>query len=414
MSIGKYLLHYAESEINFVHNLIHQWQHVVCIPAFDEAETLPLLLESLSKNNKLLVILVLNSPVSATNTDASFRTQKLAELIKQQFSLQKIINDECELRQLNNNGSDLLLLQNYSIPDKQGVGLARKIACDIACQLIHDNKILSPWIHNTDADVDLPADYLAGTLQLNNDTAAALYPFSHKINHQSKSQRSLQLYEYSLHYYVEALRWAASPYAFHSIGSTLLLHHKHYALARGFPRRAAGEDFYLLNKLKKIGEIQSLSKPFITLSGRSSSRVPFGTGPAINKINELKNSEADYLFYHPQCFLYLKKWLSLLPSLWQGNELEELLQDKLLFKSLVDIGVNKSISHARENSKDQAGFNKHMHNWFDSFKTLKLIHNLRNRELGSINIQQLQNYKNEFPFIAKAENAQKMNARNAH
>jgi len=414
MSIGKYLQRYAESEIHFVHNLTHQWQHVVCIPAFDEAETLPLLLESLSKNKNLLVILVLNSPVSATNTDASLRTQKLVELIKQQFSLQKIINEQCELRQLNNNGSDLLLLQNYSIPDKQGVGLARKIACDIACQLIYDNKILSPWIHNTDADVDLPADYLGATLQLHDDTAAALYPFSHKINPQNKSQRSLQLYEYSLHYYVEALSWATSPYTFHSIGSTLLLHHKYYALARGFPRRAAGEDFYLLNKLKKIGEIQSLSKPVISLSGRSSSRVPFGTGPAINKINELKNSETDYLFYHPQCFFYLKRWLSLLPALWQGNELDELLNDKLLFNSLVDIGVNKSISHARENSKDQAGFNKHMHNWFDSFKTLKLIHNLRNRELGSINLKQLQNYKNEFPFIAKAENAQKMNERNAH
>lgn len=410
MSVGKYLQHYAESDIRFVQNLVHQWQYVVCIPAFDEAETLPLLLKALSKNDNLLVIVVLNSPVSATNTDALLRTQKLAELFKQQFPLQQIISEHCELRQLDNIGSHLLLLENYSIPDKQGVGLARKIACDIACQLIHDNKVLSPWIHNTDADVDLPAEYLGASLQLHNDTAAALYPFRHKINPQIKSQHSLQLYEYSLHYYVEALKWAASPYAFHTIGSTLLLHHKYYALARGFPKRAAGEDFYLLNKLKKTGEIQSLSKPVITLSGRSSTRVPFGTGPAINKINELKNSENEYLFYHPQCFFYLRIWLRVLPSLWQGNDLEELLQDELLLNSLIDIGVNKSISHARQHSKDQAGFNKHMHNWFDSFKTLKLIHNLRNLELGSINLKQLQNYKNEFPFITKAEKVLKFSA----
>jgi hypothetical protein len=407
MSIGKYLQHYAESEITFVQDLENHWQHVICIPAFDEADSLPLLLKNLSMKDNLLVILVLNSPLSASNSEASLRTKKLAEFFKQQFSLQHNLSENCQLRQLNNSGSHLLLLEHYSIPDKQGVGLARKIACDMACQLIHDNKVLSPWIHNTDADVDLPADYLSASLEVNNGTAAALFPFQHKFNSQSKSQLSLQLYEYSLYYYVEALKWAASPYAFHTIGSTLLLHHNYYALARGFPKRAAGEDFYLLNKLKKIGDIQALSKPVLTLSGRTSSRAPFGTGPAINKISEFENPADDYLFYHPHCFLHLKKWLFFMPTLWQDSDLQALANDELLYKCLMNIGVEEAIAHARQHSKDQAGFMKHMHNWFDSFKTLKLIHNLRNLELASINLKQLQNYKKEFPFITKAEKAQK-------
>ena len=407
MSIGNYLQHYAESEIALVQGLEHEWQQVICIPAFDEADTLPLLLKKLSLEDKLLLILVLNSPLSANNSDAAIRTQKLAELFKQQFTLQQTISDRCELRQLNNSCSHLLILEHYSIPDKQGVGLARKIACDMACQLIHDNKILSPWIHNTDADVDLPADYLSASLEVNNGTAAALFPFKHESNSHVKSQLSLQLYEYSLYYYVAALKWAASPYAFHTIGSTLLLHHNYYALARGFPKRAAGEDFYLLNKLNKIGAVQTLPKPLLTLSGRRSSRAPFGTGPAINKIGELESPTDDYLFYHPHCFLHLKNWLFFMPSLWRDSDPQELANDELLYKCLMSIGVEEAIAHARQHSKDQAAFIKHMHNWFDAFKTLKLIHNLRDLGLASINHKQLQNYKKQFPFISNAEKAQK-------
>ncbi len=407
MSVGKYLKHYAENEIDLVQDLDNQWQDVVCIPAYDEADTLPILLKTLSRQSNLLVILVLNSPESASNSEALLRTQELAELFRQQFSLQQNLNENCQLRKLNNTGSHLLLLEHYSIPDKQGVGLARKIACDIACQLIHDKKVLSPWIHNTDADVDLPAEYLSTSLQLNNGTAAALFPFKHEKNPLEKLQLCLQLYDYSLHYYVEALLWSASPYAFHAIGSTLLLHHNYYALARGFPKRSAGEDFYLLNKLKKIGDIQSLSAPVITLSGRASSRAPFGTGPAVNKISEFKNPVDEYLFYHPHCFLLLKNWLTLMPALWKEVDLISLIDDELLLNCLAQIGVEEALSHARQHSKNQDSFVKHMHNWFDAFRTLKLIHNLRDTGLGSINKMQLNDYKNDFPFIANAEKAQK-------
>lgn len=409
MSIAKYLQHYAEGEIEVSATLLNQWQHVVCIPAFDEADTLPTLLNTLSKQDNLLIILVLNSPKSANPSNALVRTKQLGKLIKQQFSMEQTINEHCQLLQLNNANSHLLLLEHYSIPDEEGVGLARKIGCDIACKLIHENKVSSLWIHNTDADVSLPIDYFSISQGLVDDCAAALFAFSHKNIPQQKFQYSLQLYEYSLFYYVEALRWAGSRYAFHTIGSTLLIHYNYYALARGFPKRSAGEDFYLLNKLRKIGNIQSLSEPLITLSGRTSKRVPFGTGPAINKISKLSNPENDYLFYHPKCFFYLKQWLKTLPTLWEGNKVQSLIEDELLVKCLSNIGVDKAISHASQHSKNKESFTKHMHNWFDAFKTLKFIHNLRDMEIASINLKHLQNYKKDFPFIAKAEVQQRTN-----
>ena len=69
-----------------------------------------------------------------------------------------------------------------------------------------------------------------------------------------------RLYEYSLRYYVAGLTYAQSPYAFHTIGSTMAVNAEHYASVRGFPRREAGEDFYLLNKLAKVGSVHTLEE----------------------------------------------------------------------------------------------------------------------------------------------------------
>lgn len=404
MSVKKYLQHYAEGDIEFAKALTGQWQHVICIPAFDEAKHLPTLLERLSTENDLLVIVIINSPESADIPKA--RSQQLAENIKQQFSLQQILANNCQLLTLNDKTTHLLLIEHYSIPEEEGVGLVRKIACDVACQLINDQKVISPWIYSTDADVTLPSDYFLSSKTVANDYAAALFAFKHQDNSDKKIQSSLLLYEYSLFYYVEALRWAGSGYAFHTIGSTLLLNYHHYALARGFPKRAAGEDFYLLNKLKKIGKIHSFAKPVLTLSGRTSNRVPFGTGPALNTISQFKSPEAEYLFYHPHCFLQLKNWLALLPSLWDAKDLNVVVSDELLLTGLKQIGTEKALIHSLQNSKNQESFVKHMHNWFDAFKTLKLVHSLRDLKLSSINKAQLQLYQKDFPFIAIAEDKQ--------
>ncbi len=69
-----------------------------------------------------------------------------------------------------------------------------------------------------------------------------------------------QLYELSLRYYVAGMKFARSPYAFHTIGSSMAVSPVHYARVRGFPKREAGEDFYLLNKLAKLGSVLELDR----------------------------------------------------------------------------------------------------------------------------------------------------------
>jgi hypothetical protein len=211
-----------------------------------------------------------------------------------------------------------------------------------------------------------------------------------------------QLYELSLRYYVAGLRFARSPYAFHTIGSALAVNARHYAQVRGFPKRDAGEDFYLLNKLAKVGEVQELASGSdclpIQIQARRSDRVPFGTGAAVNTISDLADPVADYRYYHPAVFSLLKLWLQSWPEIWaeQSTDFDRLISPprpgskddaynrECLVRSLDGIGTVKALEHAFRQSKDLAHFTRHMHTWFDAFKTLKLIHGLRNTCFSSI------------------------------
>jgi len=48
-----------------------------------------------------------------------------------------------------------------------------------------------------------------------------------------------------------------------------------------------------------------------------------------------------------------------------------------LIKATKSIDFDKGLSHCLKQSKDKTTFNHHMMCWFDSFKTLKWLHNLR-------------------------------------
>lgn len=396
MSVQQYLQRHAEEQSALTAGLSQQWQHVVCIPAMNEGDALPGLLERVADEKDVLLILVLNTPSNA-GAELLEATRFQAQELKNQYRLLQSPAEHAALLELNQHGSHLLLIEAYGLPQKEGVGLARKIACDIACQLIQEKKVLSPWIHNTDADVSLPVDYFS--VNPDKNLAAALYPFRHEPNPDPHMQLCLSLYEFSLHYYVAALDWAGSPYAYHSIGSTLLISHRHYALARGFPKRAGGEDFYLLNKLAKTGPVRNLQAPVLHLSGRNSDRVPFGTGPAITRISKLEDPLEDYQYYHPRCFLYLRLWLHAIPQIWEKQSLSSLASHQYLLDALRSIGMEDALQHARQQSRSRKTFERHIHNWFDAFRTLKLVHRLRDGGLASVNHPTLRAMGRKYAFI---------------
>lgn len=401
---NKYFLSHAETETQLVDLLFSKlgkrYQHVLCIPAFDEAfSSLKHFFESELDSEKLLLILIVNEPlVDSKNLpiaqkhisdlhQSSQNTQQLITDIRQHFptiAQQAILSLHSVKPTL-----ELLLIQRVgqeAIPYHQGVGLARKIANDCAAKLIHDKLIDSPILFNTDADACLPSQYF-NQIQYKNSTAAWLYPFEHEAS------AAAQQYQKSLQHYVEGLAYAGSPYAFHTIGSTFALNAKHYVHARGFPKKNAGEDFYLLNKLAKLGTIEQLKAAKITLSARHSHRVPFGTGIKVKNMEQSEQPDKQALFYHPLCFEYLRAFLLFTNSPdAMGIKPADITSFLASYPASLETELLEDLLVRFAPTATQQQGRKQFFESFDGFQHLKFIHYLRDQHFSSLSEQTLQEY----------------------
>ena len=402
-STRKYLARYAEPETALAHELFlttakrHNWQHCLVIPAYKESEDFyQRLVATLLQQQDVLLIVVLNQPDKLANTHPE-NTRLWQHLIEQTHQRQVLNN--LHLRDIPDTNSALLLVNRFSpeqtIPEKQGVGLARKIGADIALSLIDKQYVEAPWIYTSDADAHLPSSYFTALKKMTDATgktpyAAAIYPFRHLCD-DSPIGRATRLYEQSMQQYVAGLHSAGSPYAFQTIGSTIAISSHHYAQVRGFPKRSGGEDFYLLNKLAKTGAINNLQAPEIFIEARQSNRVPFGTGPAINKLLLKQNLYSAPIFYHPSVFTELKSWLSAIP-VSQKTAFGDLPLASATVQALLAIGVVQAIEAAHKVCSSTQSYNRHINTWFDGFKTLKFIHHLREHSYPSIDITALKKY----------------------
>ena len=351
-AIERYLDRYGEPEAQRMPPSAARYENVLTVPCYDEPpECVGELLGRLDAS--ALVILVVNAPSDA-DAKARHRTEAfwraLGGVDDEPFHFSRW------RRQL-----DLLAVNraapNRLIPRRQGVGLARKIAADMACALIAAGRITSPWIHMTDADAELPADYFA---HVPSGPGCALHPFRHEAPPELAD--AMRLYELHLRYYVNRLRWAGSPYAFHTIGSTISIHADTYAKVRGVPKRNAGEDFHLLNKAAKVAPIHRLSHPEIRLKARLSTRVPFGTGPALSRMTGDDRPPS----YAPDSFNRLAEVIAHIDSAAPlSNESAALLEE---------MGYPRFRNQAQRQRRRPETLRKATHEWFDGLRTLRFIH----------------------------------------
>ena len=68
-----------------------------------------------------------------------------------------------------------------------------------------------------------------------------------------KHRLAAAAYECHLRYYVEALRFAGFPHAYHTIGSAMAVRPEAYMKQGGMNRRKAEKIFYFLNKIMLLG-----------------------------------------------------------------------------------------------------------------------------------------------------------------
>ncbi len=350
-AILKYLEKYCEDETHRLTVPTNSFEQALVIPAYDE-NTAFIKTIRIKENPNVLGIIVINKPDNAS-IKSTHRTFELLHHLKKLDFPNLLIIDRA----------------NEPINSRQGVGLARKIGTDLAVKMYAAQQIKSPWIRQTDADATLDTKYFKTSMPAE---GAVVYQHKHQTT-DPKISTAIALYDAHMSYYVSALKAQGSHYAFPTLGSTIAIHADTYAQVRGYPKRNAGEDFHLLNKVAKTKSVHYSHHSTVVLEARISDRVPFGTGPSIRNILEILEDDSlgiGYLSYDFRVFRLLGTAL---------KQLAQLARTPTTIKPIIsgfldELGFAKVVKvlHTKYHSVDQR--QEILKQWFDGLKTLRFIH----------------------------------------
>ena len=260
---------------------------IVVIPAYNEPG-INKLLDSLARCTepecRIEVIVVINAPddAPAESLENNVTTFNNIESWKSE-------NKSCFFRLFS-------FVTEHSSIKGWGVGLARKTGMDEAIRRFNEIGRPDGVILNLDADCTVKKNYFLSVsrelLKKNDRSACSIY-FEHPLSGTDYPEAIyiyITLYELHLRYYFQGLAYSGFPYVFHTVGSAIAVKALTYIKAGGMNRRKAGEDFYFVQKLVPAGGYFNLNSTVVYPSPRASSRVPFGTGVSIGKLNADQSS----------------------------------------------------------------------------------------------------------------------------
>lgn len=260
-----------------------------------------------------------------------------------------------------------------------GVGLARKIGMDEAAARFYQTKQPERGVMVCyDADCLCKRNFLVENFRHFAERpgiAGCSTYFEHPLSgaEELAVYRAVTAYELHLRYYVEGLRWAGFPYAYHTIGSAMSVRVPAYLQLGGMNRKKAGEDFYFFQKLMRHAKTSELSATAVYPSARPSHRVPFGTGQAVGRIL----AGEPQMSYSFQSFWSVKALVDAVRSLDQApTSFEECFPSNLPAPMLAFLEANDCQSAIAEISKNVAGiaqFKKRFWRWFDGFRCVKFL-----------------------------------------
>jgi hypothetical protein len=383
----KYINRYAEPEARLSFDLTKTYDSALVLPAHDEPANFHEALAPALLGRQGLLILVVNATSSASATVHAANQALMDQLLKS-ADLARQVSATPPIYLIERAGCDVLMLNRavagHFLPEKQGVGLARRIGSDVALSVKLSGALSANGFGCTDADVCLPRQYFDAGERALLDAAAAIFPFTHEPNPNAALSRATAAYELSLRYLLLGLCFAGSSYAYHSLGSALYLSFPAYADVRGFPKRQAGEDFYVLDKIAKQGKIRRLSEPTIAIRTRASARVPFGTGPGVRQLLEQSPDGSSLSLYHPESFYALRELLSCFKDFAHTRDLAA-VRSRLcsapvgghVLAYLASIDFERALVGAALQSKTSEQLTRRLKTWFDALRTLKFLHALR-------------------------------------
>jgi len=271
-----------------------------------------------------------------------------------------------------------IIQENDMPPKKAGVGMARKIGMDVAYQRFLQMGKEDGLIVNLDADCTVSQNYIEALVEWDrrhpNLEGASIY-FEHPLGNDERINHSIISYELHLRYFIEVQRYVGLPYAFHTVGSSMLVRSKVYGLVGGMNTRKAGEDFYFLHKIISRGRFNDLNSIAVYPSPRVSDRVPFGTGKAVMDHMASNRYDTTYGF---EIFRMLKSDLkSIIQHLEEGNPQLFDLNDwsDTPFKIFLESNdFERKWQEIYQNSKSFHSRLLRFFQWFDAFMLMKYCH----------------------------------------
>jgi hypothetical protein len=394
--VAQYLSRYASPEVQIAEAVVERYRSVLVVPAFREA---PGLLDQYraaldTAPGRVLVIVVVNAAAPLAASSWPVHRELLLHL-RGPRGMQLSSAPPAWLAR--HEGFDVLSIDRAHpetcLPERQGVGLARRIGCDLALALHAAGRVEVPFLYCTDADAELPSGYFDEPLSATPGSHSAItFAYWHVPGGDAAIDAATAVYELGLRYYVAGLAHAGSPFAFHALGSAMAVEASAYAAVRGFPKRLAGEDFYLLDKLAKVAPIWRDRARTVRLQSRASLRTAHGTGVAAVKLAAESRTDAA-VFYNPRIFDLLGAWLRALDDFAERRDVAgaraAIASASGSSAGAVDavldgLGTWASLDGAASHTRSARALRHRLHTWFDGFRTLKLVHGLRNRGLDSV------------------------------
>lgn len=260
-----------------------------------------------------------------------------------------------------------------------GAGLARKSGMDEVIRRFNLFNKPDGIIVSLDADTLVEENYLVeieNYFKQNPEQVGATITFSHQTEGlEKKHLEGIQLYEKYMDYYKKALEFADYPYPMFTVGSAFAVKAEAYVKRGGMNRRQAGEDFYFLQNLVQIGPVGEITGTTVHPSARLSDRVPFGTGPVLQKW--MRGEEDLNKTYNFQAFNDLKLLFDVKNVLFKISEKEF---EELLKKLPASVGIFLQeddfwfeISDLNKNCSTLPAFRKRFFQKFNAFKILKFL-----------------------------------------
>lgn len=343
---------------------------IVVIPCFREPDilaTLESLVNCSLSECHTEIIIVLNHPENALPETKDFNQHTKREIdnwikFKSKKELSFYVIGPVELRK-----------------KWAGAGLARKTGMDEAVLRFNQTGKKSGIIVSLDADTLVEKNYFTEIEKhfVNNPShVGATISFAHQKNGlERKHLEGIILYEQYLHYYRDALKFTGYPNPLITIGSAFAVTAEAYVKRGGMNRRQAGEDFYFLQNLAQIGIIGEITTTCVYPSARLSDRVPFGTGPVLQKwidgdedLNKTYNFDAfidlKILFDNRESFFRKEKE----PTKNTTNTLPKPIQDFLVVDNFIH-----EIEDLNKNCSNLKSFNSRFFQKFNAFKILKFL-----------------------------------------